>query len=73
MQISTFYNQHPIRQIRVTRVRVNAVITPELLDIPHLMSLFPRQVTAPPETQAPDSQVDEVQRTIEEFRKKFEP
>jgi hypothetical protein len=73
MQITTFHNQHPIRQIRVTRVRANAVISPELLDIPHLMTLYPRQVKALPEPRSPDSEVDEVQRTIEEFRKKFEP
>ena len=74
MQITTFHNQYPIRQIRVTRVNANVVITPELLDIPHLMTLYPREVVeAPPEDQESNSDVDEVERTIEDFRKKFDP
>ena len=73
LQITTFHNQHPIRQVRVTKVRANTVIPPELLDIPHLMTLYPQEDEALPDDQEPISDVDEVERTIEDFRKKFDP
>jgi outer membrane lipoprotein-sorting protein len=73
LQITTFHNQHPIRQVRVTKVRANTVIPVELLDIPHLMTLYPREDEALPDDQEPNSDVDEVERTIEDFRKKFDP
>jgi hypothetical protein len=57
----------------VTKVRANTVIPLELLNIPHLMTLYPQQDEMSPDGREPFSDVDEVQRTIEEFRKKFDP
>ena len=73
MQIDTFHNQVPIRQIRVSKVQANGVIPGELMNILHLETLY-KQVEAPSsEDEAPASDMDEVQRTLEEFRKKFDP
>ncbi len=72
-KIETFHNRQRIRLIRVTKADVNAVIDGELFNIAHLKSIHQmQQVPEPKEDQTP-SEVDEVRRTIEEFKKKFEP
>lgn len=81
MEIETFHNQRSIRRIRVTRVQANAVIAGELLNIAHLKTVYKEKEALPPADQIPDTDadtdadadVDEVQRTLEDFRKKFEP
>jgi hypothetical protein len=73
MQIDTFHNQTPIRQIRVTKVQADAVISGELMNISHLETLY-RQEERPPSGDVPQAtDIDEVQRTLEEFKKKFDP
>lgn len=72
MQIDTIYNYQLIRQIRVTRVQADAAISGELLNVSHLMTLYKQKKETLPDSRPPDSDVDEVQRTIEDFRKKFE-
>lgn len=72
MQIDTFHNQVPIRQTRVTKVQANGVIPGELMNILHLETLYQQAEASSSEDGAPASDVDEVQRTLEEFRKKFE-
>jgi outer membrane lipoprotein-sorting protein len=71
--IETIHNDQRIRRIRVTKVDANAVIDKELVNISQLQSTYPSaEVPAPLEHQ-PDPGIDEVQRTIEDFKKKFEP
>lgn len=72
LQIDTFHNHRLIRQIRVTMVQADAAISGELLNVSHLMTLYKQKEETLPDSQTPDSDVDEVQRTIEDFRKKFE-
>ena len=72
-KIETFHNQQLIRRIEVTKVDAKAVIDSELFDIAHLRSVYVRQVSQPDDDKPSTSGVDEVQRTIEDFKKKFEP
>jgi outer membrane lipoprotein-sorting protein len=71
LQIETIHNQILIRRIRVTQIQVNVSLAPDLFDLPRLMDTYPQDApagTSPP----PDSDASqEVQQTIEEFRKKF--
>ncbi len=72
-KIETYHNGRRIRLVRVTKADANVVLGAELFDISRL-----RDVYRTPETQAPmkdstPSEMDEVQRTINEFKKKFEP
>ena len=72
-KIETFHNQRRIRLIQVTKADASAIIDGELFNISHLQSIYPMQeMPAPREDQTP-SDADEVRRTIEEFKKKFEP
>lgn len=73
MQIDTFHNQAPIRQIRVTKVQAGVMIPGELMNISHLETLYQKEEGPPTDDGGPASDVDEVQRTLEEFRKKFDP
>lgn len=73
MQIDTFHNEAPIRQIRVTKVQANGVISGELMNIPHLETLYKQEERPTSDDGTTDTDVDEVQRTLEEFRKKFDP
>lgn len=75
MEIETIHHQQSIRRIRVTRVQVNAVFGGELLNIAHLKTVYRKKETIPPDGEIPDADadVDEVQQTLEDFRKKFEP
>jgi hypothetical protein len=71
--IDTFHNGQCIRRIRVTKVDANAVIDKQLVDIAHLRSIYQVTEAPVPGQSPPDPGMDEVQRTIEEFKKKFEP
>jgi outer membrane lipoprotein-sorting protein len=72
-KIETFHNRQRIRLIRVIKADANAILDAELFNIAHLQSTYQMQeMPAPKQVQSP-SEVDEVQRTIDEFKKKFEP
>jgi hypothetical protein len=75
MVIETLLNGKMIRRIDVTRVDVNADIEGDLLNIDHLKTVYEEKKPAVPENGVPDADagVDEVQKTLEDFRKKFEP
>ena len=79
MEIETLHQKQSVRRIRATKVQANAVIAGELLNIAHLKTLYKEKAVEPengemPNTDAdPNADVDEVQRTLEDFRKKFEP
>jgi hypothetical protein len=72
-QIETFHNKQLIRRIRVTRVDANAAIDGKLFDIAQLRSAYRPKVKPPGPGEQPPSGLEDVQRTIEEFKKKFEP
>jgi outer membrane lipoprotein-sorting protein len=72
-KVETFHNRQRIRLIRVTKADANAVIDGELFNIAHLKSVHQMQPVPEPKGDQTPSDVDEVQRTIEEFKKKFEP
>ncbi|RJQ66074.1 MAG: hypothetical protein C4519_26265 [Desulfobacteraceae bacterium] len=69
MQIESYYNRRLIRRTRLLDIEVNAKLSAEIFDMAHLRSAYPLadQVIPP----SPPSSSDEVQRTIEEFQKKF--
>jgi hypothetical protein len=72
MQIETTLNKKRIRLVRVKTVQKDVVLDAELFNISGLMT---RYESAAPEDTPPqtESELDEVERTIEDFRKKFEP
>jgi hypothetical protein len=72
MQIETTLNQQRIRLVRVKTVQSNLVMDAELFNISNLMTLYAPAESEEPLPQ-PESELDEVDRTIEDFRKKFEP
>ena len=72
MQIETNYNQKRIRMVRAKIVKINAVFEADLLSIPYLMTVYTPIQPDEPEVQN-ETELDEVDRTIENFRKKFEP
>jgi outer membrane lipoprotein-sorting protein len=71
-KIETFHNQQLIRRIEVTKVDTGAAIDSALFNIARLRTEYERQVEQPDDKPSP-SDMDEVQRTIEDFKKKFEP
>ncbi len=73
LRIDSIYNDQRLRTIEVRRVEANAPIAGELLNISHLMSLYAAEQTLDSADDNTTLDVDEVERTIEEFRKKFEP
>jgi hypothetical protein len=72
-KIETFHNRQPIRRIGVTKVDAKAMVDSELFNIPHLRSLYKDQVAPPDREGQPPPDMEDVQRTIEDFKKKFEP
>lgn len=72
MQIETTLNQKRIRMVRVKTVKKDVVLDAGLFNISNLMTLYE---PAEPEEPQPhtETELDEVERTIEDFRKKFEP
>ncbi len=79
MEIETLHRQQSVRRIRATKVQANAVIAGELLNIHQLKTEYKEKEVLPKDGDVMDadtdseSDVDEVQRTLEDFRKKFEP
>ncbi len=72
-RIETFHNGRRIRRIRVTKVDANATIDPSSVNIAHLQTVYQMQEAPMPSDGQSSSEIDEVQRTIEAFKKKFEP
>lgn len=77
-KIETLHNGKRIRLIRVHKVEVNASVDSKLFNINLLKSEFPVEEHKSPSeidssSDAKSSEIDEVQRAIEEFKKKFEP
>jgi hypothetical protein len=72
-KIETFHNQQLIRRIEVIKADDKAVIDDELFNIARLRSVHERQDAPPDGEPPPPSDIEEVQRTIEEFKRKFEP
>jgi outer membrane lipoprotein-sorting protein len=72
MQIETTLNQKRIRMVRVKTVKKDVVLDAELLNISNLMTLYEPAEPEAPHPQ-PETELDEIERTIEDFRKKFEP
>lgn len=72
MQIETTLNQKRIRLVRVKTVKKDVVLDAELFNISNLMTLYEPAEPENPQPQT-ETELDEVERTIEDFRKKFEP
>jgi outer membrane lipoprotein-sorting protein len=72
MQIETTLNNKRIGMVRVKSVQKDVVLDPELFNISSLMTLYDPAEPEEPQPQS-ESELDEVDRTIEDFRKKFEP
>lgn len=72
MQIETTLNKKRIRLIRVKTVKKDVALDAELFNISNLTTLYE---PAEPEGSQPqtETELDEVEQTIEDFRKKFEP
>ncbi len=71
MRIESYSNQQLIRIIEVRHVQVEASFSPELLNIAYLRSVYKASRTDV-QTGKDSSEADEVQRTIDDFKKKFE-
>ena len=72
MQIETNFNQTRIRMVRTKIVKKDVVLEAELFSIPYLMTLYEPAQQDESQDQS-ETELDEVERTIEDFRKKFEP
>jgi outer membrane lipoprotein-sorting protein len=72
MQIDTTLNQKRIRMVRVKTVKKDVVLDAELFNISNLMTLYEPAEPEEPQPQN-ETELDEIERTIEDFRKKFEP
>jgi outer membrane lipoprotein-sorting protein len=71
-QIETYHNQQRIRMTRVKQIQSNVTLPAELFDIAHLMTIY-QPADAQTQEQTGHTQMDEVERTIDSFKKKFEP
>jgi hypothetical protein len=72
-QVETFHNKQLIRRIRVTKADANADIDGGLFDIAQLRSTYRPAVVPSGPGEQPPSGLEDVQRTIDDFKKKFEP
>jgi hypothetical protein len=70
-QIESYHNQQLVRQMRIQKVIANVPVPEQLVTIAHLKTVYPRIEAAPQESK-PKNDVEEVQKTIDEFKKKFE-
>ncbi len=70
--VEVVLNSHMVKKIEIKNIIVNPELSIQLFDIPYLVSKYP-PAQLPTETGPlePDP-TDEVQRTIEEFQKRFE-
>ncbi|MBW1695036.1 MAG: hypothetical protein JRJ41_13025 [Deltaproteobacteria bacterium] len=71
MRIEFFRNHELSREILVQNIRVNPLLPQELFDIDRLKSMYPPIADSVP-GQGETDELDEVQKTIEEFKKKYE-
>lgn len=69
MLVETLHGQKTIRRILVSKVQVNAALSPELFNIAQMMMAYPQEEAVGSAPGLDPSQ--EVQRTIEAFQKKF--
>jgi hypothetical protein len=69
MLIDTYLDGRMIRQSRVTQIEVNTARADQLFDIDHLIAISKRTEAPPPDVH----KFDELQRTIDDFKKKFQP
>ncbi len=75
MRVESYYNDHRLRVAEVRRVEANQAIAGEMFSVSSLMTQYapPKKEEADTSKEGPLPEEDEVQRTIEEFKKKFEP
>ncbi len=71
MRIEFFATGILVREIHVQHIKVNPSFPDELFDIEHLRSLYPRIAPAEQE-QGNKEDLNEVQKTIEDFKKLYE-
>jgi outer membrane lipoprotein-sorting protein len=74
MRIETYANQQLNRVIEVRDVQVDAAFSPELLNVSYLRSVYKTVNPVEPSQQSGTDAAgaDDVQRTIDQFKKKFE-
>lgn len=73
-QIETYHNQQRVRMSTVLEVRSNVTLQAEKFNIAHLMTIYKSAEFSPQDKeQIGQTQMDEVERTIDSFKKKFEP
>lgn len=72
-QIETHHNQQRVRLAQVMNVSSNVPLQAELFNISHLMTLYQPVEEPMQDDQAGQTQMDEVERTIDSFKKKFDP
>jgi outer membrane lipoprotein-sorting protein len=68
MRIEFFSNGNLVREIHVQNIEVNPAFQSDLFDIQQLKSLYPQGAPAEPKNGGKE-ELDEVQKTIEEFKK----
>ena len=71
MRIEFFRNQTLVREIIVENIRVNPSLSQELFDIDHLKSIYPPVAASTLNSNETDG-LNEVQKTIEKFKKIYE-
>lgn len=71
--IETYHNQQRVRQTRVLTVKSNVALQAELFNIAHLMTIYKPADEPHGDAQNDQTQMDEVDRAIDAFKKKFEP
>lgn len=70
--IESYHNRRLMRRMRVNSVQVNASFSDQLLSITHLISIYSQPEPSPP-VSSPEGGVGEIEKTIDDFKKKFEP
>ena len=70
MRIEFFSNGSLVREIHVQDIKVNPSFQADLFDIQQLKSLYPQDVPVEPKNGGKE-ELDEVQKTIEEFKKVY--
>ena len=71
MRIEFLTNGVLVREINVQTIKVNPSFPAELFDIEHLKSIYPQVAQAVPDQDKTEG-LDEVQKTIEDFKKLYE-
>jgi outer membrane lipoprotein-sorting protein len=70
--IESYHNRRLMRRMRVASVQANASFSEQLLSITHLISIYSQPEPSQP-VASPGGDVGEIQKTIDDFKKKFEP